>query len=187
MKMNKYIEKAAIIITMAAAIVGLHNMNVTAANIDTEKPYTIQDYIAYMQHSYTEYNIFFENADKPETMFTTDEEYYEYRQIDTDTINVTGKIAVVCGIDDDESDSEDIEDEDETNENENDGADSNDTRISSAIKENEEDYIKRIYKGSHLPEKILLDYISADQLTRSNEKKYDMYIFEISSRDANIS
>lgn len=193
-----------LVLTTISIFKGEENI-VFAIETDNEenRVYTVQDFLAYMQHGYEEYNIFYQYPWSPDTLFTTDETCYEYRQIDSDTVNVTGKIAVICNPGDDvdsevvesnlegevdESTEGEISEEDETTEDEGTENDISDyARITYEIKKDETAFIERIYKGSHLPEELLLTYVCADTLDVSDLGDYDLYIFEKSSRDAGIS
>lgn len=164
-----------------------------ATSTDEEKPYTIQDFFAYMQHGYQQYNIFCEDPKKTSTLFTTDETAYEYRAIDTDTKTVTGEIAVICK-QENEEDADVVETEpDSETEEEDEGTTIEEPSIvdyapiANEIEQNEADYIGRIYSGSKLPKELSLTYIQADELSLSDLTNYDLYIFENSSKDIDIS
>ena len=166
------------------------------SDIDEKKPYTVQDFLAYMQHGYQDYNIFCENPSKTETLFVTDDMHYEYRPVNTDLINVTGKIAVICSM----GDAKNVEyienevDQDTEDDSENEGYNSSEesgiidyAKIAYAIEQDEASYIKRIYSGSRLPESLTLTYICDEELEFSDLEGYDLYIFEESSKYADIS
>ncbi|MDE5779599.1 MAG: leucine-rich repeat protein [Lachnospiraceae bacterium] len=180
-------------------MISSNTMNIAKAEemdcVDEMKPYTVQDFMAYMQHGYQKYNIFWVRNEDKESFFVSDK-YYEYRQINTDTVDVNGKIAVICQMENNE-DSEQIE-----NESNQDMEDDNESEGNEAFKENDitdyaqiayqieqdESYcIRRIYTGSRLPEELSLTFINADTLKLSDLEGYDLYIFEESSKYADIS
>ena len=166
------------------------------------KPYTIQEFIAYMQHGYTNYNIFCEVPEDPDHLFTQDEDRYDFRKI---TGKTTGKIAVIVNETDESDDDEyeSIDDDEETTDNDEESADNDEESVDNvdfyekeetedlSIAENMEAYegemLSRIYEDENCPEKFTFEYISTDDLISSGDKGYDMYVFEESVCDADIS
>lgn len=136
-------------------------------NIGGDVSYTIQDFLVYMQRGYTDYNIFGTYATS-DALFVTNDSMLEYRKIDTDTISVSGKIAVVCDLgnsmDDNKSDS-----------------------ISCLIENNKSEYLNKIYQGSNIPDTISLSYLDCDDLKVPEFQGFDLYIFEKSALEGEIT
>ncbi|MDD6070781.1 MAG: fibronectin type III domain-containing protein [Clostridiales bacterium] len=157
-----------------------------------ENPYTVTDFFAYMQHGYTEYNVFCENPNKKNSLFVSDENY-EYRAINTDSKDVTGEIAVIC----DRMDADDAEQVEDNSDEESEEEAKEDTskepgtadyaKIAYTIEQDEETYISRIYSGTRLPEALSFTYIQADDMKPDDLTEYDLYIFEESAKDTGIS
>lgn len=187
------------IFLLVGLMVSSNTMNMAKAEemdyVDEMKPYTVQDFMAYMQHGYKKYNIFWVRHEDKESFFVSDKDY-EYRQVNTDKVDVNGKIAVICQMESNE-DAEQIENEsnqdmEDDNENKEDEAFEEKNipdyaQIAYEIEQDESSYIRRIYTGSQLPEELLLTFINADTLNLSDLEGYDLYIFEESSKYAAIS
>ncbi len=136
-------------------------------NIGGDVSYTIQDFLVYMQHGYTDYNIFGTYATS-DALFVTNDSMLEYRKIDTDTISVSGKIAVVCDLDNSMDDNK---------------SDS----ISCLIENNKSEYLNKIYQGSNIPDTISHSYLDCDDLKVPEFQGFDLYIFEKSALEGEIT
>ncbi|MDO5156005.1 MAG: leucine-rich repeat protein [Eubacteriales bacterium] len=146
----------------------------------------INEFFAYMQHSYKNYNIFW-SPFWIENIFLTDEQN-EYRPIDTDKKDVTGNIAVICYQAGDDEERIETNESDETDHENEDLYDTEaDAPISYYIQQNEQLCIDRIYSGEHKPTTLNFTYIQADTLEADDFRNYDLYIFEESAKDMELT